>query len=196
MPPLLTAGLNGPKAGCACVCLVLSHAKCCIAEDKDPALCGRGAGIRAVQAGAGTEDVPYTGSLSHGNRQEKNLDIAQGGSGNDKTQPRAPQVLLSHTGGVDELSPPGLWALGSTSQHLRLSCQHFPPWALSAGVSIFTHLLHSGLHLLIFCCSSLDWGSLGCSSSGECSRARCLRAQPLQRQPRELEKPAPAGRWL
>lgn len=53
------------------VCLVSSRAKWhSIAEDKDAALFG--AGISAVQAGAGTEDVPYAGSLSHGNRQEKN----------------------------------------------------------------------------------------------------------------------------
>lgn len=40
---------------------------------------------------------------------------------------RVPQVLLSHTEGADELSPPGMWALGSTGQQLCLSCQHFPP---------------------------------------------------------------------
>lgn len=60
--PLLTAGLNGPKAGCAHVCLVPSRAKWhSIAGNENPALYGRGAGIRAVQAGAGA-DVPYTGN--------------------------------------------------------------------------------------------------------------------------------------
>lgn len=63
----------------ACVCLLLSHAKRhSITGDKDPALPsplaaphGHGAGIKAVQAGAGTEDVPNAGSLSHGSRQKK-----------------------------------------------------------------------------------------------------------------------------
>lgn len=75
--PLLTAGLNGPKAGCAHVCLVPSRAKWhSIAGNKNPALYGRGAGIRAVQAGAGT-DVPDTGSLSDGYRQEKKQDFTR-----------------------------------------------------------------------------------------------------------------------
>lgn len=55
-------------------------------------------------------------------------------------------------------APLGCGLLAARVSHLRLSSQHFPPCTLSAGVSIFTNLLHRGLHLLIFCCSCLDWG--------------------------------------
>lgn len=39
---------------------------------------------------------------------------------------RVPQVLLSHTEGADELSPPGMWALGSTGQQLCFILCLFP----------------------------------------------------------------------
>lgn len=82
---------------------------------KDPSLSsppaaprGHGMGIKAVQAGAGTEDVPNAGSLSHENGQEKPQDITQGGNGNDKTQLRVPWAPLSHKEGMGELRLPGL----------------------------------------------------------------------------------------
>lgn len=106
------------RAACGFVCLVLSRAKWhSIIEDKDPslssppaALHGRGAGIKTVQGGAGTEDVPNAGSLSHGNGQERPQDITQGENGNDKTQLKSPLVPLSHREGTGEFRSP--WACG------------------------------------------------------------------------------------
>lgn len=42
-------------------------------------------------------------------------------------------------------APLGCGLLAARVSHLRLSSQHFPPCTLSAGVSIFTNLLHRGL---------------------------------------------------
>lgn len=176
---MLAAGLNGLKAGCACVCLVSSHAKWHgIAKDKDQPCSAVKQGSELFKKDQDLKMSLTLGACLMKTCRKKKQDITQGGSENDRTLLRALQVLLSHAEGADELSPPGLWALGSTSQQLRLSCQHFPPWALSASVSIFINSLHRGLHLRIFCCNSLDWASWRCSSSGKCRRARCLRAQP------------------
>lgn len=100
----------------ACVCPLLSRAKQrSITEDEDPslpsplsALHGHGTGIKAVRAGAGTEEILNAGRLSHGNGQENPQDISQGGNGNEKTQLRAAPLRRFPRGwGLVSSGPPG-----------------------------------------------------------------------------------------